>query len=391
MVRMDDKGEIVSSCDVDENIALQIWTKGFSPRLVVFNKNKNSRKLIRFSWMENRDRKLAVKGKKRTESFSYEIANLVPILQRILSEYAVYTAFRPRLWKFSVDLEKVLHAPEVVTDKGELNLLSEERRSSLWIADFTEEDKKMGSFRPFFPLSPEEKQALSAKLEIRNDERTVDHLLKTGAVRQLAAARPARWHSPVRMVATAMLLGFSFCQVDGSDFVDLLWRGEEPPKMPGAPKPAEPEKVSFTLRDPRLVGLGYKLAAFIRHFDAVDRIEERILMDSDKELQEQEYKRKRRLAFPDGTLGDVPYSITFFDDEQGRMALGCKPRAATLRHKGELVYSFPTEVYEQALLHDTLGGPADDFYSVTQLVWARQFRNWYNDVALYVSSFAGLL
>ena len=80
---MDDKGEIVSSCDVDENIALQIWTKGFSPRLVVFNKNKNSRKLIRFSWMENRDRKLAVKGKKRTESFSYEIADLVPILQRL--------------------------------------------------------------------------------------------------------------------------------------------------------------------------------------------------------------------------------------------------------------------------------------------------------------------
>ena len=388
---MDDKGEIVSSCDVDENIALQIWTKGLSPRLVVFNKNKNSRKLIRFSWMENRDRKLAVKGKKRTESFSYEIADLVPLLQRILSEYAVYTAFRPRLWKFSVDLEKVLHAPEVVTDKGELNLLSEERRSSLWIADFTEEDKKTGSFRPFFPLSPEEEQALSAKLEIRNDERTVDHLLKTGAVRQLAGARPARWHSPVRIVATAMLLGFSFCQVDGSDFVDLLWRGEEPPKMPGAPKPAEPEKVSFTLRDPRLVGLGYKLAAFIRHFDAVDRIEERILMDSDKELQEQGYERKRRLTFPDGTLGDVSYSVTFFDGEQGRMALGCKPRAATLRHKGELVYSFPTEVYEQALLHDTLGGPADDFYSVTQLVWARQFRNWYNDVALYVSSFAGLL
>ena len=188
-----------------------------------------------------------------------------------------------------------------------------------------------------------------------------------------------------------MLLGFSFCQADGSDFVDLLWRGEEPPKMPGTPQPAEPEKVSFTLRDPRLVGLGYKLSAFIRHFDAVDRIEERISMDSDKELQEQGYERKRRLTFPDGTLGDVSYSVTFFDGEQGRMALGCKPRAATLRHKGELIYSFPTEVYEQALLHDTLGGPADDFFSVTQLAWARQFRNWYDNVALYVSSFAGLI
>ena len=152
-----------------------------------------------------------------------------------------------------------------------MNLLSEERRFSLWIADFTEEDKKRGNFRPFFPLSPEEGQALSAKLDIRNDERTADHLLKTGAVRQLAGARPARWHSPVRIAATAMLLGFSFCQADGSDFVDLLWRGEGPPKMPGTPKPAEPGKVSFTLRDPRIMGLGHKLAAFIRHFDAVER------------------------------------------------------------------------------------------------------------------------
>ena len=149
---MDDKGEIVSSCDVDENIALQIWTKGLSPRLVVFNKNKNSRKLIRLSWMEKRDRKLAVKGKGRTESFSYAIADLVPILQRILSEYAVYAAFRPRLWKFAVQLEKVLHVPEIITDRGELNLLSEERRSALWIADFTEGDRRTGDFSPL--LSP---------------------------------------------------------------------------------------------------------------------------------------------------------------------------------------------------------------------------------------------
>ena len=62
---MDDKGEILSSCDVDDNIGLQIWTKGLSPRLVVLNKKQNSRKLIRLSWLENLDRKLSIKGKKR--------------------------------------------------------------------------------------------------------------------------------------------------------------------------------------------------------------------------------------------------------------------------------------------------------------------------------------
>ena len=142
-------------------------------------------------------------------------------------------------------------------------------------------------------------------MEIRNNERTVNDLLKTGVIRQLAKANPARWHSPVRLTAAAMLLGFSFCDADGSDFVDLLWRGEESPAAPNISKPSEPGKISFALRDPRLVGLGYKLAAFVRHIEAVDQIEERISLDSDKELQEQGYERKRRLSFPDGSVGDV--------------------------------------------------------------------------------------
>ena len=269
--------------------------------------------------------------------------------------------------------------------------MSEERRSALWIADFTEGDRRTGDFRPFFPLGPEERRALTADLTIRNNERTVDDLLKTGAVRQLAKANPARWHSPVRMVAAAMLLGFSFCEADGSDFVDLLWRGGEAPAVPGMAAPAESEKVSFSLRDPRLVGLGYRLAAFVRHFEAVGKMEERVSLDSDKELLDQGYVRKRRLDFQDGTVGDVSYVVTFFEDEAGRMALGCKPRAATLRHEGELIYNLPSEIYEEALRHDTPGGPADDFFTVTRLVWARQFRSWYGNVEPYVSSFAGLI
>lgn len=390
MMLMDDKGEIVSSCDIDENIALQIWTKGLSPRLVVLNKNKNARKLIHLSWLEKRDRKLSVKGQKRGESSVYEIGAFLPALQRILSEYAVYTAFRPKLWKFAMDLERVLHVPEVVTDRGELNLLSEDKRSALWVADLSGEDKKKGEFRPFFPVSPEEREALSAPLEIKDNARSVEDLLKTGAVRRLAHANPARWHSPLRITAAAMLLGFSFCEADGSEMVDLFWRGEGDSAQ-NVLRRSGAGGVSFGLRDPRLMGMGRKLVAFIRHFEAAKAIELRTSLDSDKELLDQGCVRKHRLAFQDGTIGDVSYAVTFFDDEKGRMALGCKPKAATLRHEGELIYVFPVEVYERALLHDTLGGPTDDFFTVTQLVWARQFRDWYDSVAPYVSSFAGLI
>jgi hypothetical protein len=136
---MDDKGEIVSSCDVDENLALQIWTKGLSPRVVILNKNGNKKKFVRLRWFENLGRKLTIKGKKRGENFEYSLSDLLPVLQRTLSEYAVYTMFKPYLWRFSVTFEKVLHAPALVFDKKEFSLLPEEKRARLWIADLTGE------------------------------------------------------------------------------------------------------------------------------------------------------------------------------------------------------------------------------------------------------------
>ena len=380
---MDDRGEIVSSFDVDDNVALQIWTKGRSPRLVVFNKGRGSRKLIQLGWIEKRDRKLSISGQKRGQSRAYSIEDFVPGLQRILSEYAVYTNFRIRLWKFAVEFEKVLHAPEIVTDRGEMNLLSEEKRSSLWIADFTE-DRKQGSLRPFFPVTAGEAGVLDPEaMKITDAERNVEPLVRRGFIRALAKAAPARWHNPVRVTAAALLLGFSYCGADGLEFADSLWEGRA-----GDAQPA----LDFSLRDPRLMGLGRKLAAFIRHFNAVERIEEAVSLDSDKELQDQGYVRKRRLAFAPGTIGDVPYKVTFFEDEAGgRTAFGCKPDAAPSRERWELIYSLPTEDYHAALRHDTMGGPDDEYFTVTQLAWARQFLDWNASVAPYVGSFAGLM
>ena len=161
---MDDKGEVISSYDVDENLTLQMWTKGASPRVVVFNKNQNKKKYIRPSWFEDLDRKLTIKGKKRYSVVEYAISDLLPATQRILSEYAVYTSFRPNLWRFAVTLERVLHAPAIIFDKNEFSLLPEEKRARLWIADLTGEVKGDGVFHHFFPLSLAEKTTISTTL-----------------------------------------------------------------------------------------------------------------------------------------------------------------------------------------------------------------------------------
>jgi hypothetical protein len=376
---MDDKGEILSSCDVDENVTLQIWTKGMSPRLVVFNKSQNSRKMIRLNWLENPERKLSLKGKKRGESVEYRLADLLPHVQRILAEYAVYSSFKPRLWKFAGTLERMLHTPAIVSEKGELFLLTEEKRSCLWLADLTDGRKKEGNFRPFFPLTEKERGVLSEEgVPFAENRRSLDDLLKTGVVRKLASALPARWHDPLHVMAAGMLLGFSFCEEDGEDFVDDLWREEA-----GAP-------LILRIGDLRLKGLDRRFVGYVRHFGALEGLTCRETSDSDSELLDGGYTRKRRIQFSAGILGDVAYSVTFFEHTGGTSALGCRPLSATLRHKGELVYVFPTSLYEKALTDDSLGGTADDYFTVAQLTSAKRFETWMRNVVPYVGSLAGL-
>ncbi|MDR1873478.1 MAG: hypothetical protein LBQ90_00485 [Synergistaceae bacterium] len=412
---MDDKGEIVSSCDVDENLALQIWTKGLSPRLAVFNKNQNKRKLIPLRWLEDPDRKLSIKGKGRGLPIDYLLSDLLPHVQRILSEYAVYTPFRGTHWKFSIALDRVLHTPVSVLNGSEFSMLPEEKRARLWIADLTGGRDK-GFFRPFFPLSERERNAFLGlregtaaplptpadfsdpfcmALPFEENRYGIEDLFRTGVIRRLNGASLPRWYRPVRIMAAAMLLGFSFCEEDGSDFSDEIWRALNL----GNP-------LDFRINDPRLKGLPRKFVGYVRHIDVLDRISVRASSDCDKDLQGEGYVRKRRVDFSAGLLGSVDTTVTFFDRDDGMMALGCRPKIRTSRggngglfyasppqksqEKQELIYTFPRAAYEAALVHDTFGGPADDYFTVGQLTSAKIFEAWSNGLSSYIAWFTGI-
>jgi hypothetical protein len=138
-------------------------------------------------------------------------------------------------------------------------------------------------------------------------------------------------------------------------------------------------------------GLDRRFVGYVRHFGLLGETACRVSVDSDKELLGSEYARKRRIQFPVGLLGDVEYSVTFFDHADGTTALGCKPRSATSRHKGELIYVLPTVFYEKALENDSFGGAADDYFTVAQLTSAKRFETWMQNVIPYIGSFAGLV
>ena len=391
---MDEQGKIVSTCDVDANLALQMWTRGKTPRLSILNKNKNSRKLIHIAWVEKRDRTLSINGKKAGENFNYVVQDFEPVIQRILTEYATRTNFKLKYFKVVVDLEKAVNHPEPVSSKSDLAMLSEEKRGSLWIADCSL-DKNSGEFRPFFPVNDAEAALFTeGRLKISSIKaRDTETLIKTGITADLKKINPERWHNPIRVTAAAMLLGFSYCGGDGTKMADTLWAAGEKQKVtnPNVTPMKIPEK-KLHLNDPGLVRLGFKLTSFIRHFYILDKIQVSYADDSEKTLQEAGYERTRRIDFNTGTLGDVPYRTTFYENPaNGMTAFGCNPRMQTARHRGDMLISIPTEIYKAALKYNTMSENEDDFYTITRLLWAKQFSEWYENLKPYVKGFSGLL
>ena len=391
---MEDKGKIISTCDIDDNLALQIWTRGKTPRLSIMNKAKNSRKLIQLAWVEKRDRTLTINGRRRGQTETYTVRDFEPAIQKILNEYVARTNFKLKYFKLVVDLERAINRPELISRESDFSLMPEDKRSSLWVADSTGDDKSMGVFLPFFPMNDAETEvAPDDKLEFNDIKmRGVEGLAKTGVPVELKKANPERWHNVIRVTAAAMLLGFSYCGAEGTATAESIWsEGEKiAPTQLGQIATKIPAK-KITIHDSNLFRLGHKLTAFIRHFYYIDDVKIDYVDDSAKFLQEAGYDRSRRIDFNTGTLGDVPYRVTFYENaDTGMTAFGCNPRMQTARHKGDMLIMLPTETYKQALKNDTMANP-DDFYTITRLLWAKQFKAWYENLKPYVKGFAGLI
>lgn len=381
---MDDKGDIISSCEIDKNITLGIWSKEASPRLSIENNAKKTgakRKLIRLNWVERRDRKLSISGAKRNENLTYEISQLEPAVKKILGEYAVYSKFKAFYWKTLTLLSNMTASTVNILDPAEIALMPDKKRFFLWISDMTE-SREEGFFRPFFPRNEKEQKEFPARegIPFSGGNKSPDYIQKSGIMRKLMGIYHARWYRPLQIAAAAMLLNFSFCGEDGSEMADVLWEKNR----------AEP--LALRPDDPRLVRIGERLNLYIRHFEDIDKIGyEEGVFDSVAELQKREYSRKRRFNVPMGAIGDVEYTVTFFEKEDAPVAVACVPGAATARHERDIVFHIDSDVMRRAEGNDTIpGGNTDEHYSLSALIKAKQFSDWLERVAFFVSDFTGV-
>lgn len=367
---MDEKGVIVCSADIDEGLALQIWTKGTTPRLVIVNKAKNTRKMSPFSWLEGENRKLSLKGAKgRTVDYPAEV--LEESVRRMFCYFAQDTPFKGLLWHTITFMSDLFHTPRPVFEKSEMVLLPEEKRWCLWIADLAGGENS-GYFRPFFPRSNAEQKIFgdTPGVPVKDGKSLID-LKNSGITRKLAAACPARWYETARVAATAALLGFSLFYEDGTEFSSSLWRSIES-KVPSR----EALTLNLNPDDPVFNRFGRKIAGYIRHWHALKHIQYETALDSLELLKGKGFTRKRRFEFPVGGLGAVEYTVTVYADKEENVAVGCVPRQRTKRHEGDMVFTFSRDTYERAINEDSFGGSGDEFFTLSMLLSAKLYERW---------------
>ncbi len=387
---MDERGKIISTCDVDKNLTLQIWTKGKTPRLCIVNRYRNTRKLIQLSWVEDSSHIINIKNPDG-ENISYSIEKITPILKKILVEFVMRTQFKAKFLRLSHDIERALYNPEYILDLDGLPMLSDENRSALWFAVCTTQNKRDGKFKPFFPVryngndDNDEAAAIDQdKLIFKDNARSIDNLIKTGTIANLKAFNPERWDEPIKITAAAILLGFSFCNEDGTIFSNAIWENKrlQPDHMVKTHN-----RTAISIRMPELKNLGYKLSAYVRHFYQADKIQVSYSFDSAKDLQDSGYERTRRVDFQAGTLGDVPYKVTLYETPDN-FALSCVPEMSTIRHNGEMKIIMPLDIFKEALKIDTNpNGTQDSFYTITRLFWTYEFKKWLDNISQYVKIF----
>jgi hypothetical protein len=370
---------IINSVDVDDHLCLQLWSRGAVPRLIIFNKGRGNGRTVRFSWLEGENKSISLK-KSDGKIEQYPIQDILPQIHELLRTEASYAPYKALLWKTALLFVEYLHEPKTVLSKEDLAMLPEEKREVLWLVNMINGVEK-ASFFPSFPLSEEEKVLIGEDLSIpvKDGERSVFGLRSLGITRRLTSCNPERWYRPLFFSAAALLLGFSLAEEDTQDVSDFFWQEvSEEGKVWDTLK--QLPSAEGKIRKP-LLHFQRKVRGYVRHWALLNDIEREESYDGENALLEQGFKRKKRMIFPEGVLGDVPYKVIFCElGEEDKLAVCLSPEQATLRHKGDRIYRLSTLSFSEAQERDSAGSVKDEFFTLGSLVKAVDFKWWLSDI-----------
>ena len=375
---MDDtKGSTVASENVCDVLELGLWCNKALPRLVIKNRISGSKRMSPVSWLEKESRKLTMKGEDR-KTVVLPVSDLTPTVRTLMKAFTSRPVFKALLWRTTMLVSDTVHTPKAILDPGELSLLPETKRGALWIADLTK-SRDNGCFRPCFPLTEDERDALPTPPELPiTDGKGAAQLKATGVTRRLVVANPNRWYRPLLLTSGALLCGFSVNFEDMSETASTLWDLVRDGQISG-------RDFALATEQAQVERMIRSVVVYMRHLPLLGGVSSSFLRDGYDALKERGYARRRRIPFPAGAIGSVEYKVTLCENaESGMFAIVAAPEGLTDRHEGDIVLEMPMDAYGKACDSDAFGGARDEYDTIANLFSAVSFSRWIESVSRFL-------
>ena len=346
------------------------------PRLGIYNLNSDKKRFVPFSWVENPSRMLKIKVGRNTKE--YPISSIMEGVVSLFDDTAKALSLNSLAWRGVQVLGDLIHVPKTARSEVDLNLITENKRDTLWYA-YTPKRGKW-RVRPCFIATDAERNVMSPLLEDGKPWQAPALSMENGAlpptmrnislVKEISNANPARWNEFMLPLSKAMLLGFSDWSSGGERlFGEALWKY----------LPKQNYRTDETISTIASAGKLFmnKLIAYLRIWPILEDVQSEKLHDAAKVLTERGMKKRERFEMINPSLDDKQFRVTRLVHEETSVVSFEIVPTTRLPGEDDRIISLNGEDWEKCLDACSLGGERDPQYTCLSVMGAVETKAWY--------------
>jgi hypothetical protein len=359
---------------IDDDLTLLLMRSDNLPRISIFNTNSNKRKLVYLSWAEGAERSLKIKIGKNIKE--YPMSDIINSISSLISAAEEKMKLKPLEWRAVQTIGDILHMPKTARSAAELNLVDEEKRSTLWYI-YTP-SKADWVVKPAFIMTGGERAVLDRHLKegapwpgFALEEAVAAPTMRNNHIaKEIMNANPNRWGEFLLPVSKAMLLGFSdWSPLGEHTFGSALWKhiAKDDFRSDERRRELASEGRLFT----------EKLISYLRLHPIIGNIQSSPVPDSAKFSEERGLKKRERFEMFVPRLNDKKFTVLrYSDEESGDVSFGVTPDNR-LPGENDKFMTMSASDWEASLDACSVGGEKDPQYTCKSVMEAAEVHDWY--------------
>ncbi|GHV28745.1 hypothetical protein FACS1894167_06650 [Synergistales bacterium] len=362
---------------IDDDLTLLLARSDNLPRVGIFNTNSNKRKFVYLSWSEGAERSLKIKIGRNIKE--YPMSAIINSISSLISTAEEKMELKPLEWRAVQMIGDILHAPKTARSVAELNLVDEEKRSTLWYI-YTP-SKGDWVVKPAFIMTGAERAVLDNHLKegapwpgFALDEAVMTPTMRNNnTAKEIMNANANRWGEFLLPISKAMLLGFSdWSPLGEHTFGGALWKHITKDDF------RSDERRRELASEGRL--FTEKLISYLRLHPIIGNIQANLVPDSAKLAEERGLKKRERFEMFVPRLNDKKFMVLrFSDEESGDVSFGVTPDTR-LPGENDKFMTISASDWETSVDACSLGGEKDPQYTCKSIMDAVEVHAWYSRI-----------